>query len=76
MAPDGGLHPDPTQWRLIIATALAYAVGYPVALIGGSPIGWVLVMAGGLLLLWLGVVTIKRIQRGGPSEPPNDHDAP
>ncbi|MEO7069379.1 MAG: hypothetical protein ABI131_02695 [Nostocoides sp.] len=74
MAPDGQLRPDPTQWRLILATALAYAVGYPLALVGGSPIGWVLVALGGVLLMWLGVVMIKRIQRSGPSRPPEDKD--
>ncbi|MEO7059387.1 MAG: hypothetical protein ABI083_06700 [Lapillicoccus sp.] len=50
---------------------LAYAVGYPVALMGGSWVGWVLVCLGGVLLMCLGVVTIRRITPGGPSAPPD-----
>lgn len=46
---------------LIVATALCYAVGYPVALIGNSNIGWVLVSIGGVLLVALVAVTIWRI---------------
>ncbi len=46
---------------LIVATALCYAVGYPVALIGNSNIGWVLVSIGGVLLVALVAVTIRRI---------------
>jgi hypothetical protein len=46
---------------LILATALCYAVGYPVALIGDSNIGWVLVSLGGVLLVALVIVVIRRI---------------
>ncbi|MGZ4506605.1 MAG: hypothetical protein ACXVX8_05715 [Blastococcus sp.] len=46
---------------LAIATVLCYAVGYPLALIGHSPVGWVFVFLGGPLLLTLGVLTIRRI---------------
>ena len=46
---------------LIVATALCYAIGYPVALIGNSNIGWVLVSIGGLLLVALIAVVIRRI---------------
>jgi hypothetical protein len=46
---------------LIIATALCYAVGYPIALVGNSNIGWVLVSIGGLLLVALVAVVIRRI---------------
>lgn len=46
---------------LIIATALCYAVGYPLALVGKSNIGWVFVSAGGLMLVALVAVVIRRI---------------
>lgn len=52
------------QLVLGVATILAYAIGYPVALIGGSPIGWVLVTLGGVFLIALGIVTVRRIHRG------------
>jgi putative Mn2+ efflux pump MntP len=51
------------QVLLGVATILAYAVGYPVAIIGGYAIGWALVMLGGVLLLALGIVTVRRIHR-------------
>ncbi|HEV7210754.1 MAG TPA: hypothetical protein VGN47_03465 [Blastococcus sp.] len=44
-----------------IATVLCYAIGYPLALIAHSTVGWVLVFLGGPLLLTLGVLTIRRI---------------
>jgi hypothetical protein len=49
--------------RLGIASALCYAIGYPVALVANQPWGWLLVTLGGVLLLWLGVVTIRRVDR-------------
>ncbi len=49
------------QRLLLVATLLAYAVGYPVALVAHSSFGWVLVSLGGVLLLALGVVTIQRL---------------
>ncbi len=45
---------------LIAATALCYAVGYPLALIGNSDFGWVLVTLGGPLLIAVGVLVIRR----------------
>jgi hypothetical protein len=45
---------------LIAVTALCYAVGYPLALIGDSDFGWVLVTLGGPLLIAVGVVVIRR----------------
>lgn len=57
-------HMSRPQVVLGAATVLAYAVGYPVALLAHSPIGWVLVTLGGVFLLALGVVTIRRIHRG------------
>ncbi len=38
-------------WALAGATAACYAVGYPLALVAGSPAGWLLVGLGGVLLL-------------------------
>ena len=73
-AADGRPRPDRTQGRLIVATVLAYAVGYPLALVGGWAVGWILVTLGGFLLMGLGLVTIRRIQRAGPSEPTDRSD--
>jgi hypothetical protein len=55
--------PSHAQTVLGVATLAAYAIGYPLAIIGGYAIGWVLVMFGGVLLLALGVVTVRRIHR-------------
>lgn len=52
-----------TQIVLGVGALVAYAVGYPIAIVGGSAIGWALVSLGGVLLLALGVITIQRIQR-------------
>ncbi|MFZ0325094.1 MAG: hypothetical protein WAN48_13320 [Actinomycetes bacterium] len=57
------VRPTRPQVVLGLLTLLAYGVGYPLALIGGSSVGWVLVTLGGLFLLALGVVTIRRINR-------------
>lgn len=46
---------------LIAATAVCYAVGYPLALVGGSSMGWVLVTLGGPLLIAVGVLVIRRL---------------
>jgi putative Mn2+ efflux pump MntP len=56
----------PTRAQLVLgaATLVAYAVGYPVAIIGGSPIGWILVTLGGLLLVAFGVATVRWLHRG------------
>ena len=56
-------HMSRAQIILAGATILAYAIGYPLALIGNNSFGWVLVTLGGVLLLALGVVTIRRIHR-------------
>lgn len=55
--------PNRAQYWLIALAALSYAVGYPTALVGGWVGGWVLVSLGGILLLVLGVVTIRRVAR-------------
>ena len=47
-----------------VASALCYALGYPIALGLDSPWGWLLVTLGGVLLAALLVVTIRRIDRG------------
>ena len=66
MPPPGPFHPDRAQLVLGVATVLAYAVGYPLALVVGSSFGWVLVTLGGVLLLAFGAVTVRRIHRSGP----------
>jgi hypothetical protein len=48
---------------LLAATALCYAIGYPVALVGHSGVGWVLVFLGGPLLIAVLVLVIRRVQR-------------
>jgi hypothetical protein len=63
--PQRDLRPNRAQVVLGAATVLAYAIGYPVAILADSPIGWGLVTLGGLLLIALGVVTIQRINRSG-----------
>lgn len=59
--------PDDREARtlrvLIVATALCYAVGYPVALVGHSNIGWIFVALGGPLLIAVIVLVIRRVQR-------------
>lgn len=57
----------PTQKALGIAVLLSYGVGYPVALVVYAALGWVLVTLGGVFLLALGVVTVRRIHRAGPA---------
>jgi hypothetical protein len=49
---------------LAVAMVVCYAVGYPVAILGHSPIGWGFVMLGGVLLFLLILVTVRRITRG------------
>jgi len=53
---------------LLAATAACYAVGYPLALLGHSVVGWFLVFLGGPLLLVLGVETVRLVARS-PGEP-------
>lgn len=53
-----------TQILLAVAAALSYAIGYPVALAGGHAFGWVLVTLGGVFLLALGAITVRRIHSG------------
>jgi len=64
------------QVILVCASALCYAVGYPLALISGSFAGWILVTVGGVFLLWLGATVVSRLTRsprsgsGGPGDEP------
>jgi hypothetical protein len=53
-----------TQGALAVACGLCYLIGYPVALFADSGVGWALVTLGGVFLLTLGVVTIRRVHRG------------
>ncbi len=46
---------------LVVATALCYLIGYPLAIAGHSSIGWILVALGGPLLITLGVIVIRRV---------------
>jgi ABC-type enterobactin transport system permease subunit len=59
--------PTPAQARLGIAVLLCYSIGYPVALVVDSPVGWVFVTLGGIFLLVLGIVTVRRIHGTPPS---------
>jgi hypothetical protein len=58
-----GAAPSQLQVILVVATLATYAIGYPLALVGGYAIGWALVMLGGVLLVGLGIVTVRRIHR-------------
>lgn len=51
------------QVVLGVGALVAYAVGYPIAIVGGYAVGWALVSLGGVLLLALGVSTVRRIHR-------------
>lgn len=59
---------------LLGAAALCYLIGYPLALMAHSAIGWVFVFLGGPLLIASGVVTIRRVHGSGlaqrDAEPP------
>ena len=55
--------PDRTQVGLGCASALCYAVGYPVALAADQSWGWLLVTLGGVLLMALLVTVVRRIDR-------------
>jgi hypothetical protein len=56
------------RW-LLAATLLCYAIGYPVALLAHSVVGWVFVFLGGPLLIALGVATVRQLHRAAePAE--------
>lgn len=54
---------DRTLKLLLAGTVLCYALGYPLALIGHSNVGWIFVFLGGPLLIALIAVVIRRVQR-------------
>jgi hypothetical protein len=54
------------QSALAVAAGLCYLIGYPVALFADSGVGWTLVTLGGVFLLALGVLTVRRIHRSTP----------
>lgn len=45
-------------------TALCYLIGYPLALVWNSNIGWIFVGLGGPMLIASGVVLIRCVQSG------------
>jgi hypothetical protein len=51
------------QLILLAATVICYAVGYPLGIVGRSVFGWVLVTLGGVFLIALGTVTVRRIHQ-------------
>jgi hypothetical protein len=59
--------PAPDRAQLVTggAAVACYAVGYPLGIVGGSGVGWVLVSLGGFFLLGCGALTVRRIHRGG-----------
>jgi hypothetical protein len=64
-----GARPARSQATWGVAAVVSYAVGYPLALVADQEVGWVLVMLGGVCLLGLGVVTVRRIHRGSGVSP-------
>ena len=54
-----------TRAQVVLAACmlLCYGIGYPLALIGRSPTGWLLVTLGGVFLIALGIITVRRIHR-------------
>jgi hypothetical protein len=61
---DRRVRPTGTQVVLGTAAVACYALGYPLAILGDSSVGWALVTLGGVFLLSLGVVTIRLLHRG------------
>jgi len=61
---------------LLVATALCYAIGYPLALGARSNVGWIFVGLGGPLLIALLITVIQRVHidsmRDPLAAPPRD----
>jgi Na+/proline symporter len=55
------LRPNRAQVVLAVLAALSYAIGYPVAIVAHAWLGWVLVTAGGVFLVVLLSVTMRRM---------------
>lgn len=64
---------------LTVATALCYAIGYPLALGGHSSIGWIFVGLGGPFLIALLITVIQRVHLDSLNDPlrrpPRDEQA-
>jgi len=58
-----------TRAQVVLAACmlLCYGIGYPLALIGRSPFGWLLVTLGGVFLIALGIITVPRLHRWSES---------
>ena len=67
------LRPNRQQWRLLAITLVCYATGYPIALGLDQAWGWILVTVGGFFLIWLLLITVRRINAGGK---PPESDQP
>ncbi len=76
----GPLRPNRAQSAWAVTALVLYAAGYPLALVGGSSVGWLLVSLGGVALLVLGALTVARVTGAGsparPSTPPGDRVSP
>jgi hypothetical protein len=56
-------HVNNVQVILLGAALVCYAAGYPLGIVSHSAIGWVLVTLGGVFLVALGTVTVRRIHQ-------------
>ncbi len=57
------------RFRVVLAaTILCFSVGYPLALVGHSNFGWVLVTLGGPLLIMLVILTIREVHQGAEAD--------
>lgn len=58
-----------TEKRLAALAVACYALGYSLALIAHQPIGWAFVIAGGPVLIALGVLAVRRLMREADDRP-------
>jgi hypothetical protein len=68
--------PSRLQWWLIVGTLACYAVGYPLALLAHAAAGWLFVALGGLPLMALAVVTVRRIHLASDRTVPRPDSPP
>jgi hypothetical protein len=64
--------PNRSDRRLVLvlaATALCYLIGYPLALVGHSAIGWIFVALGGPLLVALLAMVVHRLHLSSTASP-------
>lgn len=66
MTSRGSFDPRVAWW--LLAAALCYALGYPLALISDWTGGWVLVFLGGPCLIVAGVLTVRWVHRSAERE--------